>query len=72
MSTLSNITKLVFRMKIVRVDKFGEETFMTDWQEFDSEDIAIQEGIAQVEWWIEQTSLHHEAIFDKRVVPLYI
>lgn len=72
MSQLSNITKLVFRMKIIRVDKYGAETPMTEWQEFDSEDTAIQEGIAQVEWWVEQTSLHHEAVFDKRVIPLYI
>ena len=72
MSALTNVTKVVWRMRIIRVDKYGEETSMTDWQEFDSEDIATQEGVAQVEWWIEQTNLHHEAVLDKRVIPLYI
>ena len=71
MSQLTNVTKLVWRMRVIRLDKFGEETPITQWQEFESETIAIQEGIAQVELWIDQTRLHHEAIFDKRVVPLY-
>lgn len=72
MSRLSNITKIVWRVRILRIDKYGEEEPVTDWQEFDSEESATQEGIAQVEWWTEQTLLHHEAVFDKRVVPLYI
>ena len=72
MSCLTNITKVVWRMRIIRVDTYGEETPMTDWQEFDSEDIATQEAVAQLEWWIEQTKLHHEAVLDKRVIPLYV
>ena len=72
MSTLSNITKIVWRVRILRIDKYGEAEPITDWQEFDTEESATIEGLSQVEYWIEQTSLHHEAIFDKRVVPLYI
>ena len=72
MSALTNVTKVVWRVRILRIDKYGEETPITDWQEFDFEDVATAEGIAQVEYWIAQTNLHHEAVFDKRVVPLYI
>ena len=72
MSRLTNITKVVWRVRILRVDEYGAETPVTDWQEFDTEELATVEGIAQVEYWIEQTNLHHEAEFSKRVIPLYI
>lgn len=72
MSRLSNITKVVWRVRILRVNKYGEETPITDWQEFDAEELATEEGVAQVEYWVEQTNIHHEAEFSKRVIPLYI
>ena len=72
MSSLSNITKVVWRIRILRIDKYGEESSMTDWQEFDHEELAVQEAMAQVEYWIEQTNLHHEAEIQRRVIPLYI
>lgn len=71
MSSLTNITKVVWRIRILRVDKYGEESPVTDWQEFDNEGLALQEATAQVEWWIDQTNIHHEAEIQCRVVPLY-
>ena len=73
MSTLSNITKIVWRMRILRIDTvYEEEHPVTAWQEFDSEELALQEGTAQVEYWITQTGMHHEAEFSIRVIPLYV
>lgn len=72
MSRLSNLSKVVWCVQVVRVELDDKETIITDWQEFSNEELATQEASSQVEYYISSTNLHHYAEIVKRVVPIYI